>query len=170
MDRSSHFKIAHVLKTHGLRGEVTIALAHDCPDLQEVKSVFIEINGQMVPHFIQTISLRGTKAFLKLDDISTPEQAASLKGCSLYLPKSARPKLARGEFHPEEVIGFEVFDEEQGVLGPVSGMMETGANRHLLIQYLGKEVMIPLNSPFIKSVNKSKKKIEVSLPEGYLDI
>jgi 16S rRNA processing protein RimM len=30
--------------------------------------------------------------------------------------------------------------------------------------------MIPVNSPFIKRVNKSKKVITVSLPEGFLDI
>jgi 16S rRNA processing protein RimM len=34
----------------------------------------------------------------------------------------------------------------------------------------GKEVLIPVNSPFITSINKSKKKISVNLPEGFLDI
>jgi 16S rRNA processing protein RimM len=30
--------------------------------------------------------------------------------------------------------------------------------------------MIPVNGPFITSINKSKKKINVALPEGFLDI
>jgi ribosomal 30S subunit maturation factor RimM len=33
-----------------------------------------------------------------------------------------------------------------------------------------KEVLIPLNSPFIVSTNKTKKLIKVALPDGFLDI
>jgi len=30
--------------------------------------------------------------------------------------------------------------------------------------------MIPVNGPFIKSISKAKKKIQVELPEGFLEI
>jgi 16S rRNA processing protein RimM len=33
-----------------------------------------------------------------------------------------------------------------------------------------KEVMIPVNGPFVKSINRTKKTVTVSLPEGFLDI
>jgi 16S rRNA processing protein RimM len=59
------------------------------------------------------------------------------------------------------------------VLGPLGNIVEViqaGPNRLLVLDHNGKELMIPVNSPFIKRVNKSKKVITVSLPEGFLDI
>jgi 16S rRNA processing protein RimM len=48
--------------------------------------------------------------------------------------------------------------------------MQAGANRLLVLMQGEKEVLIPVNSPFILSINKSKKRISVDLPEGFLDI
>ncbi len=165
-----HFKIGYVAKSHGLKGEVTIVLGPDCPDLESAKSIHVELGHQLVPHFIESISIKGVKAYVKLENIDTPEAAASLKGCSLFLPKKERPKLSRGEFYSDEVIGFEVTDAETGVLGEVSEVFESGPNRFLMIMRNGKEIMIPINGPFITDMNKSKKKISVELPEGFLEI
>jgi 16S rRNA processing protein RimM len=170
MDKSKTYKIGYVARSHGLKGEVTIMLGPECPDLGSVKSLFVETGGELVPFFVQSVSVRGTKAFLKLEEVNTPERAEALKGSSLYLPKTERPKLDRGDFYSDEVIGFEVSDAESGELGTVSDVLENGPIRYLSLQHNGKEVMIPVNGPFIKSINKTKKKIQVALPEGFLDI
>jgi 16S rRNA processing protein RimM len=114
--------------------------------------------------------VRGDKAFVTFDDITTPEQAQSISKCAIYLPKSLRPKSARGEFYDDEVIGFEVVDSEVGSLGNVTGITEAGPNKLIAVNYEGKEVLIPINSPFITGINKSKKRITVELPEGFLEI
>jgi 16S rRNA processing protein RimM len=86
------------------------------------------------------------------------------------LPKETRPKLKRGEFYDDEIIGFVVEDETIGILGAITEVSTNGPNKLLVINYLGKEALIPTNGPFIKSVNKTKKLIKVELPEGFLDI
>lgn len=159
------------MKPHGLKGEVTISLDPNAyADWENLKTIFIEKKSLLVPYFIQHISVRNDKAFVKLEDVDTPEYAALLKGGSLYLPKNERPKPAKGEFYSEEVIGFEVTDQELGVLGMILDVEQAGPNRFLILNYNKKEIMIPVNGPFITSINKSKKKISVSLPEGFLDI
>jgi len=170
MNISDCYKAGYVAKTHGLKGEVTIVISVDCPDPASLKIFFVDINQNLVPHFIQTVSVKGDKAFLKLEDVNTPEEAAKLKGCSLYLPKTERPKLSRGEFYSEEVVGFEVIDIENGSLGVVKEVFEHGLSRHLVVVRDQKEVMIPTNGPFIQGINKAKKKITVTLPDGFLDI
>jgi len=165
-----HFKIGYVSKSHGLKGEVTIVLGPECPDLEDVNTLFVENGHQQVPYFIESISVKGVKAYLKLESVNTPEAAAGLKGCSLFLPKSDRPRLPRGEFYNDEVIGFEVSDKTKGVLGLVRDVEEAGPNRFLIIEHAQKEVMIPVNGPFITSVNKTRKKIVVDLPDGLLDL
>jgi len=160
MEKDKSFKIGFIARSHGLKGEVTLVLGPDCPDLGTVKSLFVETAGSLVPFFIEAVSVRGTKAFLKLEEVNTPERADSLKGSSLYLPKTERPKLDRGDFYSDEVIGFEVSDVEMGPLGTVNDVLENGPMRYLSVLHNGKEVMIPVNGPFITSVNKAKKKIQ----------
>jgi 16S rRNA processing protein RimM len=169
MNKQDCYPIGYVSKTHGLKGEVT-AVFTQAIELAELESVFIEIGSDIVPHFIESCSDRGDKAFIKFEDINSPEQAASLKGAMLYLSKSVRPTLKRGQFYNDEVVGFTIEDEFEGTLGKLKQVIESGPNRLLEIDYKGKEILIPVNGPFIKSVNKSKKLIKVSLPEGFLSI
>ncbi|HMJ69916.1 MAG TPA: ribosome maturation factor RimM [Cyclobacteriaceae bacterium] len=163
------YKVGYVAKTHGLAGEVTISLLPECPDLNSIESLFIERSGGLVPYFLKSASVRGDKAFVKFEDVNNIDQATELKGMSLYLPKAERPKLAKGEFYNDEVVGFEVLEGEE-TLGRITEIMEAGPNRFLVMDHNGKEVLIPINGPFIKSINKSKKKVTVELPEGFLDI
>jgi 16S rRNA processing protein RimM len=163
------FKIGYIAKTHGLKGEVTIVMSPECPEIDELESLFVEINQNLIPYFLQSVSIKGDKAYIKFEDVNSIDQANDLKGCSLYLKKAERVKLSRGEFYNDEVLDFEVADKEAGVIGTVKEIFESGPNRFLVLNGK-KEIMIPLNGPFIKSVNKSKKKISVELPDGFLDI
>lgn len=169
MKPADYFKIGYVSKTHGLKGEVTVVTELASSDWQGLENVFIEINGSYIPHFIQHLSVRGDKAFVKFDDVDTLDQADSLKGRSLYLAKTLRPALKRGEFYDDEVIGFEV-ESDGEILGPVREVVHSGSNRLLVVACRGREIYIPTNGPFIKGINKSKKQIRVELPDGFLDI
>ncbi|MFZ6001003.1 MAG: ribosome maturation factor RimM [Bacteroidota bacterium] len=170
MNVDSCYKIGYIAKTHGLKGEVTFVPSPECPDLAELSSFFIEQKSSLVPYFIESVSARGDQAFVKLEDVNDQTSAGQLKGCSVYAPKSERAKLPRGEFYNDEVIGFEVNDTSLGTLGSVIEIEEAGPNRFLVLTYNSKEVMVPVNGPFIKSINKSRKQITVELPEGFLDI
>ena len=146
-------------------------LEDDAPgDLSSFDSVFLEQNTQLVPYFIEAVSGHGKKIFLKLEDIDSAEAAKAISKQSVYIPKSKRPKLERGEFYDDEVYQFEVIDTELGLLGKIDSIVTAGPNRLLSLEYEGKEVLIPTNGPFIKSINKTKKRIEVELPAGFLDI
>ncbi|MBK5277904.1 MAG: 16S rRNA processing protein RimM [Bacteroidia bacterium] len=169
MDIRSCYKVGYIAKTHGLNGGVT-AIFSEAGEFESQESVFVEVNHNLIPYFVESFSDRGEKGFIKFEDINTIDQAEMLKGCSLYLPKTVRPKLKRGDFYNDEVIGFEVEDFLHGILGAVTEIIESGPNRLLSVDRSGKEVLIPVNGPFIKSVNKSKKKIHTELPEGFLDL
>lgn len=171
MDINSCYKIGFVLKPHGLKGEVTVSLDAEAPsDIDEIESVLVDIKGQLVPHFIEAISVRGDKAFVKFEDVDTPESAQAVSKNALYLPKTSRPKSGRGEFYDDEIISFEVADSEAGIIGLVTGVVDAGPNKLIAVDHNGKEILIPVNSPFITSINKSKKRIAVELPDGFLEI
>lgn len=172
MNIDSYFKIGLVMKPHGLKGEVTVSLDEDSPiDFSSLESLFLlEKDNRLIPFFIESVSVRGSKAFVKFEDVNSPEEASKVSKRLMYLPKSARPKSGRGDFYEDEILGFEVTDVQHGILGLVKEIIQTGANRLISVDKQGKEILIPIDSPLITSINKSKKKISVDLPEGFLDI
>lgn len=170
MDISDCYKIGYILKPHGLKGEVTMALDADAPEFDSIESVFLESNDRLVPYFIEAVSVRGVKAFVKFEDVNSSDAAEAIAKSAVYLSKESRAKSGRGEFYDDEIIGFEVTDAEAGVLGKVTEVAVAGPNKLLSVDHNGKEILIPVNGPFITSINKSKKKVSVSLPEGFLEI
>lgn len=165
------YKIGYIQKPHGLKGQLTIALDPEGPeDFAGIDHIFVEVKERLLPYFIESISMKGNKAFLKLEEVDTLEQASLISRSSLYLPKSVRPKSPRGEFYDDEVIGFVVRDSAVGLLGKVTEVVQAGPNKLLSVSYQQREILIPVNAPFIDGVNKTKKRITVTLPEGFLDI
>lgn len=169
MQKEDCFKAGYISKTHGLKGEVTVVLEYDL-DFENTSALFLEINGSLVPHFPEGFSGTNEKVVVRFEGIESVEQASVLKGSSIYLPKAERAKSARGEFYDDEIVGFIVTDETEGELGTIKEVSTNKLSRLITVNYHRKEILIPVNSPFIKSVNKSKKTITVNLPEGYLDI
>ena len=171
MEIGSCFKIGFVLRTHGLKGEVTLSLSDDAQvDLESVKSLFLEQDNRLVPFFIDSISVQGNKALVRFEDVTAIDDASRLVKQSVYLEKSKRRRSGRGEFYDDEIIGFEITDEMIGSLGVIGGVMQAGPNRLLVVDYQGKEVLIPVNGPFIINIDKRKKSVSVQLPDGFLDI
>jgi 16S rRNA processing protein RimM len=163
------FKLGYISKTHGLKGEVTAVIEVELT-LEDSTSLFLDLKGNLVPYFIEKISGTIGKPFIKFEGIQSLEQASSLKGCSIYMLKSARAKLKRGKFYDDEIVGFEVKDKNLGLLGEVKEIQSQGANKLLSTVQKGKEILIPIQGPFITSINKTKKLVLVELPDGFLDI
>jgi len=89
MNKDSCYKIGYVAKTHGLKGEVTLVIT-EAIDLEAIETVFLDIRNTLVPYFITSFSDRQDKVFIKFEDVNTPEQAAGLKGASVYLVKGSQ--------------------------------------------------------------------------------
>lgn len=171
MEIKSALKIGFILKPHGLKGEVTVSLDAGAPEgIESLESVFLEKDNRLIPYFIEGISVRGQKAFVKFEDINSLEMASGISRQGIYIPKPARAKLKQGEFYPDEVIGFKVYNESDEFIGSIKEVMDDGPNPMVVLDHDSKEILIPLNSPFIQNVDKRKKQFTVNLPEGFLDI
>ena len=164
------YQLGTVVKTHGLRGEVVFSLDVDFPeDYKELESVFIDINGKLVPFFIESFRLQGDRAIVVLEDITTLEAAESLSGKGLYLPLENLPRLSAGQYYYHELVGLDVYENDQ-LLGKVTEVFQMPTNYLLGVDHKGTEVLIPLEDEIIISVDLEHRKIITKLPEGLLDV
>ncbi len=164
------YQLGEVIKTHGLQGEVYIHLDVDFPeDYKELESVFIEINGKLVPFFIVSIQINGKKALVKFEEVDELDRASEILQARLFLPLTNLPKLEAGQFYYHQLIGSEVRENKE-LIGKVSSVYDLNNNHLLVVESDGKEILIPITDEIIKSVNIESGTIEVSLPDGLLDI
>ena len=121
MKKEDCFYLGKVVKTHGLKGEVTLKIDADDPSAYvDMKHFFLEINKVLTPFFVEKITPNGDKFFVQVQDVKTIEMAQNLVGKTVYLPLEMLPKLSGKQFYFHEIVGFTVVDTEKGELGPVS--------------------------------------------------
>jgi len=102
----------------------------------------------------------------KIKDIDNREQARAMIGIDVYIEKSQLLKLKKGEHYWEDLIGLEVINRSNFVLGKVQNLMETGVNYVLIVQG-EKEHWVPYIEPFLCEVNIEKQQILVDWDEDF---
>ncbi len=169
MSYSNYFALGRISKTFGYKGELTFFLDVDAPEnYAKLQSVFVEIKGNLVPYFIEKISIRGQQATVTLQDVST-EQALALVGSDLYLPLSSLPKLKGNQFYFHEVTGFNMRDTKHGDIGVLEHIIDNGPQAIFQIKKDDKEILIPVIDQFIIEVNRPERFILVDAPEGLIE-
>jgi 16S rRNA processing protein RimM len=165
------YHLGYVIKPHGVKGEIQLMLDVDNPAYyKKLESVFLEINQKLVPFFISNIQISNSFAIIKFEDIDSFDQADELVSAQAYLPLQLLPPLKEGQFYYHQVIGYQVKDENLGILGEVEDIVSLPQHEIFTFRHQGKEVLAPLNDLVIKKVDHTNKVLEVSLPEGLLEL
>lgn len=166
------YQLGYLIKPHGLKGEVQVFLDVDSPgEYETLESVFVLKGQQLVPFFIESIAIGSGKAIVAFEEVETVEEAAELKGCSLFLPLNNLPDLGSDDFYYHELVGFSLKSTAGEVIGVVKDVLEAGGQDLLaVIHPSGKEILVPLTDELINSLNKEEKELVMEIPEGLLDV
>jgi len=165
------YQLGYVIKNHGLNGEVNVFLDVDFPEeYKELESVFVEIDNKLVPFFVNQIVIKGKKAKINFEDVDSLDAAHELKGKSLFLPLKSLPVLDATQFYYHQVIEYNIIDKEFGGFGSIADIVTSAHQDLLVIEFNGKEVLVPINDEIIDRVDHKNNELYVNLPEGLLDI
>jgi 16S rRNA processing protein RimM len=105
--------------------------------------------------------------FAGCDSIS---EAEALVGCELQVPSRERARLEPGWTYVSDLLGCLVFDGGREI-GRVEDVQFGAGEAPLLIVKAGsQEYEIPYAEAFLKSADLAGKRIQMSLPEGMLEV
>ncbi|MFY8065678.1 MAG: ribosome maturation factor RimM [Flavobacterium sp.] len=172
MRKEDCFYLGKIAKKFSFKGEVLIYLDTDEPELYEnMESVFVEFNKNLVPFFIENSSLHKND-FLRVqfEDVDSEEEADSIIGCEVYLPLSMLPKLTGNKFYFHEVIGFEIEDKRLGVFGKIVSINDSTAQPLFEVVNGEVEMLIPMVDHFLVKIDRENKKVVMDLPEGLVEM
>ncbi len=171
MDSGQFFKIGHISRVHGNDGKVYIKLDVDHPEhYEKLESVFFDLENKPVPFFIEYIRLTPNGPLIKFEDIDDRDEAQRFVGASLLLPIEELPELEEGQFYFHELIGAQLIDRQEGIIGTIQLIYDQTSQILLGVDKNGKEILIPIVDEFEPFFQRKKSILEMSLPEGLVRI
>ena len=171
MIKEEAFYIGYITKTKGLKGEVQLFFEFDDYEKLDLDVLFADMNGKMVPFFVESHKLYpNSTGLFYFDDVDHIDKAQALVKKKIYMPLTKMPERGEDDFTYNDLEGFMVTDETQGELGKIIAVNEYPQQFVATILYKEKEILFPLNEDMILEIDEEEKTLLVDLPEGLLDI
>ena len=172
MRKEDCFFLGTVVAKYSFKGEVLIKLDTDDPETYlSLQSFLLEDKSCLIPYFTTKVQFHKSQLLrVSLEGINSEKQADMIIGKSVYLPLDQLPKLDDDQFYFHEIIGFKVIDSVQGPIGIITGVNDASSQVLLEVEHNDKQILIPLVDELIQQLDKQKKQIYLSIPEGLLDL
>ncbi|MEQ1744165.1 MAG: hypothetical protein ABMA02_01980 [Saprospiraceae bacterium] len=68
------------------------------------------------------------------------------------------------------LVGFMLKDQSVGEIGIVQEVLELPQQEMAVVLWKGKEVLVPLNTAFVVSIDLARKEVVTDLPDGLLSL
>ena len=154
-------------RAHGLHGEIPLELHSKMLELL-IPGCVVYIGDTHQAYTIEKTRWKTPFLLLKFREISDRTAASQLTNQMVFINEAQLDTLPDGEFYYHELIGLNVYDEDDHSLGVLEQILETGANDVYVIRdENGKETLIPAINDMILSIEPEKGRMIVSRMEWY---
>ncbi len=169
MASEKYISVGKLGKPHGLSGAFRFFLDRELKNKNKFPGHFLmNLKGNFTPWFISSIEWIGfNEGFILFEEVASPEKGKLYIGTEICLgEKDISAYFKKDAQSLGYLNGYMVIDEVEGELGIIQEVVENPGQVLLSISKDGQEIMIPFVEDFVVSLNKRKKELVVSLPEG----
>ena len=161
-------EIGYISKTHGLKGHVILRLNELVNIDENIKSIFLDLNGSQVPYFIEECRPNNSGYIIKLETIDIVDTSKKLIGKKAY---ALSDFILEEDESLKEFIGYAIIDTKLGNIGNIADVDEKTDNAIIrVIHPSGIEIILPFNDDFIVEIDDDLKTIEFNAPEGLIEM
>ncbi len=166
--------IGHFSKPHGVHGGLILVSEYsftDEPDWPEW--LFVKIEGSLVPFKCQQDDCflkdnHSLVVFIKGRD--NKDLVSDIIGKSVYFPKNITEDSGKSKMDVAGLTGFDVKLNSYNDTGKITDWMNIHNNPLFVIQWRGKELLIPAQNEFVININEKEKLLLLNLPEGLIEL
>ncbi len=169
LDPNNAIQIGKILKPHGYKGQVYIHFKFD-PENFEEESVFIRINGWLIPFFVdfENSNLYAARPFIKFKEINDEEQAHYLSHNAILLPRETAAKYIDLN-SIDNLIGYVLEDLTSGKCGEITEFEDIPKNPLIKVNIDSQEYLVPVNAIEVVNTDEKGRRVKVRLPQGLLN-
>lgn len=170
-DNKDLSEIGKTVKTNGLNGHISIDLYDNYSESIFTKEtpVFLIIDGTPVPFFIENIKNTGNYIAVKFRHIDSEPTASKFINCSVSVFTQDIPDDEEDDFE-NILINYKVYDAKYGYIGIITDFDDIPGNPIFQTDFNGKNIIIPLSDQFVTGIDKDKKELYISAPDGLIDV
>lgn len=167
---TKYLEIGQIVNTFGIKGMVKIRpFTDDINRFDKLEKVYIKNKEGKKEYQIQEVKYHKNMVLMKLEGVDTLEQAEILRQSYLLVNREDEEPLEEGVYYIVDLIGLEVYTDENIFLGKVDDIFNTGSNDIYVVKDgKGKQILLPGIPDVLKNVDLEKGKITVHLIPGLM--
>ncbi len=163
-------QVGAIASTHGIRGEVKVfPTTDDVNRFKKLKSVILDTDKEHLTLEIEGVKFFKQFAILKFKGIDNINDIEKYKGKSLLVTREHAVKLQKDEYFIADMIGMEVFTEDQELFGILEDVMQTGANDVYEVKTKKHgTVLLPAIKECILDIDIENRKMIIHIMDGLI--
>ncbi len=179
---TGYLHVGRIVAAQGIKGEVRVYPESDFPErFLEPGTRWVLPPGATQPQPMELVKgrfLEGKGLYvMQFAEIRDRTQAEACRNAEILVPEGDRPALEEGEFHVGDLLGLPVYDQAtQALIGTVKRVVPAG-NDLLEIERVSasgcptpKTLLVPFVMAIVPVVDLAQRRIELTPPEGLLDL
>lgn len=162
---TKYLEIGQIVNTFGIKGMVKIKpFSDNIERFNNLEKIYIKNKSGQTEYKIQEVKYHKNMVLMKLEGIENPEQADLLRNSYLIVDREKEKPLEKGTYYIVDMIGLEVYTDENELLGTLEDIYNTGSSDIYVVKNeLGKQVLLPAIKDVIKNIDMENRKITVHL-------
>ncbi len=166
--------IGKILNFHGIKGEAKVGFQRGFEEqILSLRKVFVRVFDTPIKFKVKSSRIHKNFAIMKFEGINSIDELLEYKGEKIYIEKSeAIESLNEDEFMTSDLIGLNVFDNNDDYIGKVVDVGTNNANDILCIQPENpdyEQFLIPFVQELVPVVDISRGMIVIKPIEGLLE-
>jgi len=115
------------------------------------------------PVQVTAVRSQGAGLVAKWQGCEVPEAAQRMKGWRIAVARSSFPRLPKGEYYWVDLVGLQVVNRGEVVLGTVQGLRSNGAHDLLEVARAGQPepTLIPMVAAYLDEIDLPQRRIRV---------
>lgn len=165
---TKYLEIGQIVNTFGIKGMVKVKpFTDNIERFSNLEKIYIKNKSGQTEYKIQEIKYHKNMVLIKFEGIENPEQADLLRNSYLIVDRETEEPLEPGRYYIVDMIGLDVFTDDNEYLGKLEDIYNTGSNDIYVVKNeLGKQVLLPAIEDAIKNIDMDNKKVIVHLIPG----
>ena len=164
-------RIGFFARPHGIKGELSLVTDYDLFEEKNESYVFCEMDGIMVPFFVESYRYKSnTTILVKLDGVDNEISAKQFVNREVFYPANCLKEPTTDDSDWKHFTGYMLEGKEHGELGVITFVDETTINTLFTVEYREKELLVPIADELIDSIDHEGRRIVLLLPEGIIEL
>jgi len=163
--------IARIAKVQGRRGEVAADIHTDFPERFEERRRLLALTSSSRRELqVEEHWMHQGRVVLKFAGVDSISDAEALVGAELQVPRVERVDLGSDGAYLSDLRECIVVADGQEIGRVTDVQFGSGEAPLLVVASAGRELLIPFAAEYIRRMDLAAKRIEMSLPEGMLQL